>query len=336
MGNSGTALSDPTAASYYNPSLLRRKKKDSYSISGNTFGTYSSKSENAKASSLALNPGYLGTVLVGDALVHEFFVANRSFSKLNIISNSEDSQTSSRTEMSGDITQFQFGYSMAFKSIPFALSYFGQYNQTDMTSFSQATSLTTNVRLTQKSKLDLKYLGLGLSVSGHTESSSGYTLGYQIKTRQIIVYKKDVRDSSVFVHGGTSATDYYQIDSTDENKSGVSNGSQFAIGHGFISGDHEFTTDSRFEEHPSLNYSFTMSQTFGYRMNSKAGYQLLAGFAHRLGSEVKYVGQSAYYSVGFSWLKNNLRSVFGAYALSSRIDQDVFAAGLTFGSEFNY
>lgn len=336
MGNSGVALSDPTAASYYNPSLLNRKKKDSYSISGNTFGTFTSESENTKATSLALNPGYLGTILVGNVLVHEIFIVNTSPSRISLVANFQNSQLLARSEFKADHTQFLFGYSMAFKSIPFALSYFGQYNQTEMTGFAQFTSLNSNMRTTQYTKSDLKYLGLGISVSGYAASHIGYTLGYQLRTRQIIVYKKDVTNNTSFVHGGTTATDYLQQDSTYENQSEVINGSQFAIGHGFVSGDHEFITDSQFNEHSDLNYKFKMTQTFGYRMNSKAGNQFLVGFAHQLGSEVKYLGQSAYYSVGMSWLKNSLRSTFGAYALSSRINQDVFAAGLTFGSEFNY
>lgn len=336
MGNSGAALSDPTAASYYNPSLLSRKKKDSYSISGNTFSSYSSKSEKVKASSIALNPGYISTILVGTSLVHEFFIANNALSKVNITADFSDSSILAQSNFSVDSTRFLFGYSMAFRSVPFALSYFGQYNQSETNGFSQFTSLVSNMRSTQVSRGELKYLGLGISASGHTSTNSGYTLGYQLRTRQLIVFKKDITKYSSFIHGGNSATDYTQIDSEYENQSTVQNGSSFVIGHGFVSGDHEFITDSQFGEKSDLNYSFAMTQTFGYRMNSRGGTQVLAGFAHQLGPEVKYFGQSAYYSVGMSWLKNSLRSTFGAYALSSRIGQDVFAAGLTFGSEFNY
>ncbi len=336
MGNSGVALSDPTAASYYNPSLLNKKKKDSYSLSGNTFGTYNSKSENTKTTSLSLNPGYISTILVGTSLVHEFFIANNTIAKANVEIDFSDSTLDARSTLNIDNTRFLFGYSMAFRGVPFALSYFGQYNQTEINGFSQFTSLISNMRTTQVTKSELKYLGLGVSASGHTMTNSGYTLGYQMRTRQVIVFKNDVTKNTSFVHGGTSATDYTQIDNEYKNQSSILNGSAFAIGHGFVNGDHEFVTDSQFTEKTDLNYSFSMTQTFGYRMNSRAGNQVLAGFAHQLGPEVKYFGQSAYYSVGMSWLKNSLRSTFGAYALSSRIGQDVFAAGLTFGSEFNY
>lgn len=336
MGNSGAALSDPTAASIYNPSLLRRKKKDSYSLSGNTFGVFSSKSEKTKATSLTLNPGYISTIMVGTALVHEIFIANGTFSKINVLADYSDSSMQGHLEMNVDNTNFVFGYSMAFKSIPFALSYFGQYNQSETNGFAQHTSLTSNVRSTQFIKGELKYLGLGISVSGHTSTASGYTLGYQMRTRQLIVSKKDITKNSSFVYTDIPGAEYVQHDSQQENQSEVQNGASFIIGHGFVNGDHEFITDSRFQEADDLKYRFTMAQTFGYRMNSRAGNQFLVGFAHELGPEVKYFGQSAYYSVGLSWLKNTLRSVFGAYAQSSRKDQDVFAAGLTFGSEFNY
>jgi len=337
MGNSGAALSDPTAASVYNPSLLSRKKKDSYSISGNSFGSFSTKSENSSLTSLSLNPGYISTILVGNALVHEFFVANNApGSKLNSVSRFSDANAEANSEFTLNTTRFLFGYSMAFRKIPFALSYYGQYNQTETNGFSEITSFLSNYRATISAKGELKYLGLGISVSGHNDTTSGYTLGYQLRTRQLIVYRKDIMTTTTFIHGGTSATDYTKQESVSENQSSTVNGSSFVIGHGFVSGDHEFITDSQFSEDVDLNYSFKMTQTFGYRLNSKAGNQFLVGFAHQLGSEVKYFGQSAYYSVGMSWLKNSLRSTFGAYALSSRISQDVFAAGLTFGSEFNY
>lgn len=336
MGNSGAALSDPTAASIYNPSLLNRKKKDSYSLSGNTFTTFTSKSENTKTTSLALNPGYVSTVLVGTALVHEFFISNSLPTTAQIVANFNDSNLLGRMESNMNISKYKFGYSMAFKNVPFALSYFGEYHQQEINGFSELVSLVSDLRSTQNSRTELKYLGLGISVSGHTATPSGYTLGYQLITRQILVYRKDIKISTSYIHGASSPTDYQKIESRYENESSVSNGSAVVVGHGFVSGDHEFITDSQFIERSDLNYSFNMTQTFGYRMNSKAGNQFLAGFSHQLGPEVKYFGQSAYYSVGFSWLKNTLRSVFGAYAYSSRIGQDVFAAGLTFGSEFNY
>ncbi len=335
MGNSGAALSDPTAPSYYNPSLLNRKVKDSYSLSGNTIGTLTSRSDSAEINSFALNPGYLSTILVGDRLVHEIFIANTSPSKFKIVAKLDGPDSVAKFEQTIDQTQFLFGYSMAFKSIPFALSYFGQFTQKEISGFGEYTSLSSNLRSTTSVKGDFKALGLGVSVSGYA-TTGGYTFGYNLKTRQLIVYKKDETTNSSFVHGGTSPTDYGRYDSTYQNQTVVTNGSSFIIGHGFQNGDHEFTTDSEFKETSDLNYKFVMTQTFGYKLNSASGHQLLAGLNHQIGPDVKYLGQSTYYSVGYSWLKNSLRSVLGGYVYTSKIGQDVFAAGLTFGSEFTY
>ncbi len=335
MGNSGAALSDPTAASFYNPSLLNRKIKDSYSLSGSTLGTFSYKSENANATSFSLNPGYLSNIIVGDALVHEIFIANTSPSKIKISAQLDSSDSLLRFEQSRDLNQFVFGYSMAFRKIPFALSYFGQYSQIEANGFSEFTSLTSNLRSTTSSKLDYKSLGFGISVSGYM-TSDGYTLGYNLRSRQIILFKKDVTTNANFVHGGASASDYQRIDTEYLNQNKAPNGSSFVIGHGFQTGDHEFTTDSQFQESNDLGYKFSMNQSFGYRLNSSSGNQLLCGLSHQLGPDVRYFGESTYYSVGYSWLKNSLRSVLGGYIYSSRLGQNVFAAGLTFGSEFNY
>ncbi len=335
MGNSGAALSDSTAASYYNPSLLNKKKDSSYSLAGNTLGSFSSKSENKETTSFALNPSYLGSVIDGTFLVHEFFLANISPSKVKTILTTQTSSQLSRSEISTDQTQFLFGYSMAFRSIPFALSYFGQFNQISSVGFNETTSLISNARSTAATKSDLKSLGVGISVSGHT-SFKGYSLGYQVRSRQVSVYKRSEALLTTFLHGGANATDYTKTTTDTSSEQAQELGSSFIVGHGFKFEDHEFITDSQFQEGTDLNYTYNLSQTFGYRMNSASGHQFLCGFSHKLGNDIKYFGQSAYYSVGYSWLTRANRSVIGAYVFSSKLQQDNFAAGLTFGSEFAY
>jgi len=174
-----------------------------------------------------------------------------------------------------------------------------------------------------------------LSVSGYYKTET-YSLGYQIRTRQVALYKTESGTLTTYTHTGLSATDYQVISSSYRDPESSHFGSSFSLGHRFQVGDHEFLTDSQLQENSDLRYSYQMNQSFGYRMNSDAGHQLLCGINHRLGPEIKYFGQSAYYSVGYSWLKNSLRSVVGLYAFSSRVGQNVFAAGLTFGSEFSY
>ena len=335
MGNSGTALTHSTAPSFYNPSLLHRKKKDSYSLSGNTLGGYSSRSENTNITSFSLTPSYLSTIIVGDALVHELFIANRNPSQLKIVSHTSTPTETTTRESTLDISNFLFGYSMSFKSVPFALSYFGEFNQTSGVGFVESTTLNSNARSVTEIKHNFMSIGTGISLSGHN-SFDHYSLGYHFKSRQIILYKKDEDKLSTYVHGGNSATDYSKIESLATNQNQVSNGSSLMIGHGFQIGDHEFVTDTQFYESSALKYSYSTRQTFGYRLNSTQGHQFLCGLSHLLGPQVNYFGQDTYYSAGYSWLTRGLRSIFGTYVYSSKIGQDVFAAGLTFGSEFSY
>lgn len=335
LGNSGAAISDPTAASFYNPSLLNKKVDNSYSLAGNTLGSFSSKSENKETTSFALNPSYLSSIIVGRALVHEFFLANVSPSKIKTVVTSDSAIELKRSEANIDQTQFLFGYSMAFIDIPFALSYFGQFNQISSVGFNENVSKLSNARSTASTKSDLKSLGVGISISGYT-SFENYSFGYHFRSRQISVYQDNEASVTTFLHGGGSPIDYSKTTTEMTGERGQELGSSFIIGHGFKFGDHEFLTDSQFQESAEMNYTFSLNQTFGYRMNSHAGHQILCGVSHKIGDDVKYFGQSAYYSVGYSWLTRANRSVVGAYVYSSQLQQDNFAAGLTFGSEFTY
>lgn len=336
MGNSGAAISDPTAGSYYNPSLINKKQKDSYSINGNTLNSLTAKSNETEVSSFTFNPAYLSTIMVGDFMVHEFFIANLSPSKLNISSESVTSDDIIKFQQSRDQNQFLFGYTMAFQDIPFALSYFSQYNQIDTSSSFEQTSLTSNLRSTSFQKINYKSVGFGISASGYT-TVDGYTLGYQLKTRQMLLYKSNKGLTKSYIHGGTTPTDYTVTESeTKLSADDLISGNQITIGHGFKIGDHEFLTDSQFVESGLLNNTYSFHQTFGYRMNSDFGHQILCGLSHQIGPEVKYFGQDIYYSVGYSWLKRAFRTAFGAYAYSNKVRDEIFAVGLTFGSEFNY
>ncbi len=338
MGNSGVAISDPTAASYYNPSLLRKKHYDAYGISGNTLGNYSSKSDASQYSSFSFNPSYLSTVIVGDNLVHELFILNLSPANLKFVSATTSSDSTVNSESNYDVNQFLAGYSMAFRNFPMALSYFGEYSQLKTFGFSDTTSLTGTSRSTSATRTDYRSLGLGVSVSGHNTfgNTAGYTLGYHFRSRQFRIYNKNEGSIKTYTHGSPTASDYNVSEVESSNSSIETLGSLLTIGHGFKVGSHEFLTDSQFQENSQLGYKYSMTQTFGYRMNSSMGHQLLLGLNHRVGPEIKYFGQSAYYSVGYSWLTRALRSGVGAYIYSSRLDQEVFMAGLTFGSEFAY
>lgn len=336
LGNSGAALSDSTAPSMYNPSLMNKKKDNSYGLSGNTLGSLTSKDENYEITSFALNPGYLSTIIVGTALVHEIFISSNSPSKLKIKGESVSSNMQINYEQNQNLTQFLFGYSMAFRSVPFALSYFGEFNQREGNSFKEVLETNDEYKITSFSRLDFKSLGTGVAFSGYGTFSS-YTFGFNLKSRQWIFFKKDEEIQTQYTYYKVgSSSNYVKSETKNTDQNTVSMGSSMRFGHGFQFGAHEFTTDSYFNESSELNFKYQFSQSFGYKLSSASGHQFLCGLSHDLNPDVTYFGQSTYYSAGYSWKTNGLRSVLGGYVYSSKLKQDLFAVGLTFGSEFTY
>ncbi len=335
MGNSGAAISDPTAASYYNPSLLGRKTKDAYSIGGNTLGSFINKIDQSEVSSFSLNPAYLSSILIGSALNHEFFAVNLTPNQLKLKSTVQTSASKNVLESDISLSHYLLGYSMAFKSIPFALSYFAEYSQNSLVGFSEFTSLTTGEKSTSYIKNELKSFSVGISASGHI-SFDTYTFGFNFRSRQWRLFKRNSGSVKTYSYGNPTPSDYI-ISETDTGAADASLlGSFIILGHGFKVGDHEFLFDSQFQEKSELNYSYKMFQSFGYRMNSVAGHQFLCGLNQELGPEIKYLGQSTYYSVGYSWQTRGLRSAFGLYYYNSELKETTRTAGLTFGSEFTY
>lgn len=337
LGNSGAAISDTTAASFYNPSLLSKKKANSYSLSANSFGSVKSKNQDTEYSSLTLNPAYLSTVIVGSYLVHEIFFYSTTPSKLNYITKTTTAEFSNSTETQSDNNQINFGYSMAFQTIPFALSYFAEYLQFKSFSFAESNSNTSILKSTTASKSELTSFGLGVSASGHF-TIDNYTFGANFKSRRLTIYKKRTGSGTIYSYGAAGATDYKKelLETDSANTMPTFFGNSIIIGHGFKIGDHEFLTDTNLDEESELNYRFRATQTFGYRMNSDFGHQFLCGISHLINSDIRYFGQSAYYSTGYSWLTRTQRSTIGLYYYSSRLEQEISAVGLTFGSEFNY
>jgi hypothetical protein len=329
LGNSGVALTDSTSASVYNPSLLRDRTDNSFSLGGNAFGSMSSRTSGSEFSSLSLTPTYISTVLHGSSLVHEFFYSSLFSGTMDFESKDEYSTTRSSTEM---LTS-RFGYSMAFKSIPFALQYLARYSQIKTLGFMEGyvppTSSTTSAHVEGQSK----YLGFSLGVSGHARFG-GYSFGVNGISRGIDLYKKQDGRLKTYLYSAGSLTT-----AESENKSTAvqETGYMLTIGHGFQNGDHQFLTDSVFSETPDLNHTYTWNQTFGYKMNSRGGHQFLCGLSHRISTDVKYFGQTMYSSVGYSWLTRAQRSTFGLYHSNNRLnDQTSTTYGVAFGSEFQY
>jgi hypothetical protein len=331
MGNTGTALSDSTAPSYYNPSLLRNRVGDSFSLGGNTFGTLSSRSKDSEYAALNFSPAYLSSVLVGTNLVHEFFFTTLVAGSFDARLKSEAAQ--STVELRLNLLQSRFGYSMAFRSLPFALQFLGRYSTSDTKGYTEATDPNTSVLTTSHVSSKFQELLASIGVSGHVHYEI-YTLGFNYLSRGLSLLSKSQGTSKTFTHSGSTVL----IEESPYQGIPLSQPGHFwTIGHEFKAGSHQFLTDSIFEESVALNNAYQMRQSFGYKMNSSSGHQFLVGINHLLGPQVKYFGQDYFTSVGYSWLTRALRSSIGLYYSSSAAEDRNFSAmGVSFHSEYAY
>ncbi len=329
LGNSGVALTDSTAPSRYNPSLLKHKGDSSYSLGGNAFGAMSSRNSGSEFNSLNLTPTYLSSIIAGDSLNHEIFF-NSIFSGPLQAETKQDNQI---TKSEIDLVSARFGYSMAWKSFPLALQFLGRYSQRRDFSYFEAIDPIAGTTIIAQSEAEKKFLGASLGVSGHS-TFDFYTMGFNFLSRGLDLYKKSKGKTKSFTKTSSSFTT-----DTIESETDVfpEAGHYFAIGHEFKIPGHQFIFDTTFSEENGLNNTYVMSQSFGYKLSSRAGNQFLVGFNHRIGPEISYFGQSMYSSLGYSWLRNTLRTAIGAYLYNSKLtDQSTIAFGLTYSSEFRY
>lgn len=335
LGNSGAALTDSSAPSYYNPSLLILKDQKSRSISGNTFSRFASESSAEKTSAISFYPTYLSTIFMSDSLAHEIFVINLTPTRLQTLRAVEESTFRENYEATQDKNVINGGYSMAFKSFPLALSFFAQFTQIKEFGFKDFTSLNSDLRNNSVNRGELYRLASGISVSGHSRFES-YTFGYNLKLRPFTLLTYNKLKTTSYIRGETAPTDYRVSESestvnfTDEDKTSM------LLGHSFRAGDHEFITDTILTEKTAENRAYKISQSFGYRLSDSSGHQFLTGLSHRIDNDIKYLGQDLYASVGYSWNNRANRTTFGLYYFRSDLNNKVSAAGLTFGSEFNY
>lgn len=335
MGNSGLAISDSMAASYYNPSLLMHKMKSAYSLSANTFEQFNSHSDNSDFSSTTMNPGYLSSTLVGDLLTHEFFILGLLPSRVHQNIQSTDGSGNSNT--SGDISSsyYMFGYSMAARDLPLAFSFFANYFENQSSLSTEFTSASSPVRSVSMTSSQIKFLDFGISASSHVRWQT-YTLGFQYRSRRFRLYKKADGTVTTFTHGSPTTSDYLKTQTSLSPASTDSTGESFSIGHGFKWARVEILTDTVFNELSDLSHSLVAFQSFGLRVGHEDGHQFLCGFNQQLGNKISYFGQATYYSVGYSWKTRELRSAFGAFYSQNNIDQLNSEYGLTYSSEFSY
>lgn len=331
MGNTGVATTHSTAASYYNPSLLRQRTENAFSINGNTVGSSSTKSAGSSfSSSLGLSPSFLSDLIVGDKLVHEFFLATSLQGQFNW----RQSIQNSTYDADLNINRIVTGYSMAFRSFPLALQILGRYSEAKSFGVAETSDPGNNIYSVSKVKTDFKNLNVALGVSSHFTYSS-YTLGVNLTTRGLSLYNGSEGSTKSFTHGPLP-TDYL-ITESDSGRTSVSNEEgKLSIGHGFKVGNHEFLTDSVFVEYSNNLNSYDFIQSFGYRYGLAESHQVLCGVGHSFGSDVSYFGQSLNASVGYSWKTRQLRSAVGLYYSRSSANEDASSSGIIFGSEYEY
>lgn len=334
MGNSGVAISESTAASFYNPSLLKDKTVDAYSLSANTFDRWTSRSSGTEISSTTVNPGYLSSIIQGDRLNHELYLINLLPSQVQVRTSTSNSSGTSRSEGNVNFIYLVGGYSMAWRSFPLALSYFGIYRE-NTGFFTTEADLLPGGHAIISSRSQSKAFDLGMSISSHLRFSS-YSIGYTYRSRSLRLYQQRNGSQVTSTFGLASPTDYQRIESSEPGSAQKAIGETFVIGHGFKTGSVEFLTDTTLAEQSTLNHTYTASQSFGFRVRSTNDHQFLCGLQQELGSKIKYLGQSTYYSAGYSWKTRGLRSAIGAYFYQNLMDQNVSKMGLTFASEFAY
>jgi hypothetical protein len=328
MGNSGVALSDSTASSYYNPSLLNQKKKSSFSFGGNTLSNLTTESEVGKISAAKLAPSYISSVQAFDNFVHEFFLIN----VISLQTRYFASEPPYSTDINLKSDVFYAGYSFAFNNFPMGFQAAVRSIEISQFGFTEARDATK--ALTAKIESSFKKIDLLLNISGHHEFKN-YGFGYKYVSRGVKLTENRSGSYTQYIYdSGANSYAIYKLDYQPNVK--PFSGDFISIGHSFKMGSNEFLTDTNFEERDDLTHSYNWSQTFGYKVTSEKQHQFLCGLSHLINKDVKYFGQSAYFSVGYSWLTNANRSAVGMYYSADRVTNDTRSYGLTFSSEFIY
>ncbi len=327
MGNAGSAISETTAPSFYNPGLLTEKKINSVVLGGNTLSNFSSQSKLGNANSTALSPTYVSSIQSFENFVHEFFLANVSSFNFRSV---QDLPTG-KTDLNFKFDSYYMGYTFGFHQLPVGFQVMGRYSEAQMMG-------------------DYEYNGVGASANGTLRSSSKrfeallgigaihdfgkYRFGYRYISRGFHLLDQQDGLTKIFTYSSVGNT--YSKSELPGSISTEKIGEILWIGHSFRSGDHEFLTDTKFEELGDLSHTYNWTQTFGYQVRFDSGYRIMTGVGHMIHKDITYFGQSAYYSVGFSWIKNTYRSAVGLYHIAQKINDDTRVVGVTFNSEFIY
>ena len=321
LGNSGVAITESSAPSHYNPALLSERQKSYFSVTGTTLTSFKSSTQDTEYTSTKFAPNYLSSIHAFESYVHEFSLVNQM--SLDTRVTIPVANGSSTSHMRAD--QYNLAYSFAFRNFPFGFQLGLRVNEQNYNSnyTTNDGNIATGVDLDIAQRVGHLFAGFG----GIHQLGAHYRFGYKYESPGIKVYKKTDQDGSYYIYDktGNSFTTGKSQGSL-ENES--FNTQAIIIGHSFTVGDHEFLTDSRFNEQTYEKNKYNFFQTFGYKLNFSNKMQFMCGASHEFDTNANY------FSTGYSWTTNALRSTISGYY--AKDEGEMESAGFTFGSEFIY
>lgn len=321
LGNSGAAISESSAPSYYNPALLSEKQKSYFSLTGSTLTSFKSSSENSEFNSTKFAPNYLSSIHAFESYIHEFSLANQMSIDARMTIPIADGSTTSHTRFD----QYNLAYSFAFRNFPFGFQLGLRINEQNFNSNSATND--GNIAVVGISDISERVGHLFAGFGGIHQLGEHYRFGYKYESPGVKVYKKTDQSGSYYIYDklNNSFTTGKQETSLSSDSF---NNQIITIGHSFTVGDHEFLTDSRFTEERKNTHTYGFFQTFGYKLNFSNKMQFMCGAAHEFETKANY------FSTGYSWTTNALRSTISGYF--AKDEGEMQSAGFTFGSEFIY
>ncbi len=328
LGNSGVALTESSAPAYYNPALLSEKSKNYFSITGTTLNYFSATDPTSNFKSTKVTPNYASSIHAFETFVHEFSLAN----EVSIESKTNSSIANGSQTVRLSMNRYSLAYSMAFRDFPFGFQVGLEMNEL-ISQFSQQTD-DGNIQQGFNSNSTLTTGDLFLGFGGIHQLNTNYRFGYKVQSRPVNAISKDNSDGHYYYYDQASNT-FLSGTSKSRNET-ESLGLRVNLGHSFTWKDHEFLTDTQFVEESNYNDTYSFNQTFGYKVNFSNKWQYMCGISHRFDSNLSNLGKSNYFSSGFSWMTNSVRSTVSAYYIKQKTETNLDSAGITVGSEFTY
>ncbi len=320
-------MTDSKAASFYNPSLLLEKKDSSFSLGGSTFSSYRINSAFGSERSTAFAPSYLGSVIVGTNLVHEFFYWTTGDIKLSL------AQESASENLTHDYSNSEsaLGYSMAFRSVPLAMQFGLKYAESQNDTLQILKDPTNNVTETIQSRSEIQSAIFLFGMSTF-QRFGGYGLGFQVQPNRLKLFENKKMNSRSTRHSGTSIVDSTSDGAVQSSLPGV----MIRIGHSFRTHSHEFLTDTVLNESIAGSDSYKTRQSFGYRFIGNDVWEYFCGLNRGIGKNSLSFSEDQYVSTGFSWRTRASRSAVGIYYSKNETDVLFESTGLNFSTEFTY